>query len=74
GLSGSASNLFARGSNPKMYDITGKQSGEPITRVSRPGCWINIIPAGNVVSIPEASSGCTCDYPIQTSFVFVSKD
>ncbi len=74
GLSGSASNLFARGSNPKMYDITGKQSGEPITRVSRPGCWINIIPAGNIVSIPEASSGCTCDYPIQTSFVFVSKD
>ena len=74
GLSGSASNLFARGSNPKIYDIKGEQSGDPITRVSRPGCWINIIPAGNIVSIPEASSGCTCDYPIQTSFVFVSKD
>ena len=74
GLSGSASNLFARGSNPKIYDITGEQSGAPITQVSRPGCWINIIPAGNIVSIPEASSGCTCDYPIQTSFVFVSKD
>jgi len=74
GLSGSASNLFARGSNPKIYDITGEQSGDPITRVSRPGCWINIIPAGNIVSIPEASSGCTCDYPIQTSFVFVSRD
>lgn len=74
GLSGSASNLFARGSNPKIYDITGEQSGDPITQVSRPGCWINIIPAGNIVSIPEASSGCTCDYPIQTSFVFVSKD
>jgi hypothetical protein len=73
GISASASNIFARGSNPKMYDITGTQSGDPINRVSRPGCWINIIPAGNVVSIPEASSGCTCDYPIQTSFVFVSK-
>jgi len=74
GLSASASNLFARGSNPKIYDISGEQSGDPITRVSRPGCWINIIPAGNIVSIPEASSGCTCDYPIQTSFVFVSTD
>lgn len=73
GISASASNIFARGSNPKIYDINGEQSGDPITRVSRPGCWINIIPAGNVVSIPEASSGCTCDYPIQTSFVFVSK-
>ena len=74
GLSGSASNLFARGSNPKIYGINGEQSGDPITQVSRPGCWINIIPAGNIVSIPEASSGCTCDYPIQTSFVFTSKE
>jgi len=74
GISGSANNIFARGSNPRIYDIDGKQSGDPITRVSRPGCWINIIPAGNLVSIPEASSGCTCDYPIQTSFVFISKD
>ena len=75
GLSGSASNLFARGSNPRVYDISGgRQSGDPITRVSRPGCWINIIPAGDLVSIPEASSGCTCDYPVQTSFVFVSKN
>ncbi len=73
GISASATNVFARGSNPKIYDISGEQSGDPITRVSRPGCWINIIPAGNIVSIPEASSGCTCDYPIQTSFVFVSK-
>lgn len=75
GLSGSASNLFARGSNPRIYDIfDGNQSGKPLTRVSRPGCWINIIPAGNLISIPEASSGCTCDYPVQTSFVFVSKN
>jgi outer membrane protein assembly factor BamB/ubiquinone/menaquinone biosynthesis C-methylase UbiE len=74
GISGSASNVFARGSNPRIYKIEGEQNGSPITRVNRPGCWINIIPAGNIVSIPEASSGCTCDYPIQTSFVFVSKD
>ncbi len=73
GISGSASNLFARGSNPRIYDIEGEQSGDAISQVNRPGCWINIIPAGNVVSIPEASSGCTCNYPIQTSIVFVSK-
>ena len=74
GLSGSSSFLFARGSNPRIYDITKKhEQGTPITRVNRPGCWINIIPAGNIVSIPESSSGCTCDYPIQTSFVFVPK-
>ena len=75
GLSGSLSFLFARGSNPRIYDISKtRESGTPITRVNRPGCWINIIPAGDLVSIPESSSGCTCDYPIQSSFVFVSQD
>ena len=75
GLSGSSSFLFARGSNPRIYDITNeRERGTPITRVNRPGCWINIIPAGNLVSIPESSSGCTCDYPIQTSFVFVPQN
>ena len=37
----------------------------------RPGCWINIIPAGGMVLIPEASSGCTCGYPMQTSVGYV---
>jgi outer membrane protein assembly factor BamB len=73
-FSGSAYNLFARNSNPSFYDLYGEQNGEKITRVNRPGCWINIIPAGDLISIPEASSGCTCNYPIQTSFVFISKD
>jgi len=38
-----------------------------------PGCWINIIPAGGLVLIPEASSGCTCGYPLQTSMAFIPK-
>jgi hypothetical protein len=75
GLSASAHNLFARGSNPRIYDLgPGSQSGKPLTRVNRPGCWINIIPAGGLISIPESSSGCTCAYPLQTSFVFVPVD
>lgn len=74
GLSASAAYLYARGGNPRMYEINdGRESGTPLTKVNRPGCWINIIPAGGLVSIPESSSGCTCDYPIQTSFVFVPK-
>ena len=71
GLSGSKYYLFARGSNPRIYKIVdGPESGTPLSRVNRPGCWINTIPAGGLVSIPESSSGCTCDYPIQTSIVF----
>jgi len=73
-VSGAASYLFARGGNPRMYEITdAAESGVPLTRVSRPGCWINIIPAGGLVSIPEFSSGCTCSYPLQTSIVLMPK-
>jgi hypothetical protein len=71
GWTGSANNLFARKSNPTMFTLDEvKQNGKPLTRVNRPGCWINIIPAGGLISIPESSSGCTCDYPVQSSFVF----
>lgn len=72
GLSGSTHYLYGRGSNPRMYELTEREtSGTPLTRVNRPGCWINIIAAGGLVMIPESSSGCTCAYPVQTSFVFV---
>ncbi len=28
----------------------------------RPGCWINAIPAGGLVLVPDGSSGCVCSY------------
>jgi len=72
-LSASASCLFSRFSNPRMFDLaTGKFTS--LTSVTRPGCWINIIPAGGLILIPEASSGCTCGYSIQTSLALVPRD
>ena len=66
-VSASAHSMFYRAGNPNMTDLaTGKE--QRLTVSSRPGCWINIIPAGGLVLVPEASSGCTCGYPIQTSF------
>jgi hypothetical protein len=68
GWTGSAGYLYGRGSNPRMYDVSlAVTEGEPLTQVSRPGCWLNIIPAGGLVLIPESSSGCTCSYPMQMS-------
>jgi len=51
---------------PFMFDL---KSGtrQALTTVSRPGCWINTLPVGGLVVIPEASAGCTCGYSIQTS-------
>ena len=65
-VSASMRALFFRAGNPTAFELA-EQQRRPVTRVSRPGCWINMIPAGGLLLIPEASSGCTCGYSIQTS-------
>jgi len=70
GVSASAHSLFWRGGNPTMRDLRKGGTTSKINLVSRPGCWLNIIPAGGLVMIPEASSGCTCGFPIQTSLIY----
>jgi len=68
-VSASASTFYFRARNPTACSLaTGKQ--QKITTVSRPGCWINIIPAAGLVLIPEASSGCTCPFSVQSSMAF----
>lgn len=41
---------------------------------TRPGCFINIIPAGGVVVQAEASSGCSCYHAVQCTVVFRPRD
>ncbi|MBI9018909.1 MAG: PQQ-binding-like beta-propeller repeat protein [Phycisphaerae bacterium] len=69
GISASAAGLFWRGNNPWQYDL---QANSPIriNTVNRPGCWINMIPAGGLMLMPEASSGCSCGYSIQCSMAY----
>lgn len=69
-MSASASSLYFRATNPTEY-LLDEHKLRRITKVSRPGCWINIIPAGGLVLIPEASSGCTCDFAVQASMAFL---
>ncbi len=33
----------------------------------RPGCWINTLPAGGLVLMPDATDRCTCSYLIKAS-------
>ena len=68
-LSTSLHCAFSRFTGAKLPFRFDLENGEPtaLTSVSRPGCWINIIPAGGLILIPESSSGCTCGYSIQTS-------
>ncbi len=71
-VSTSAKCAFSRYENPWMFDL---RSGEHtvLSKAIRPGCWINIIPAGGLILIPEASAGCTCGHPIQTSVAFIPR-
>ncbi|MBN1853587.1 MAG: PQQ-binding-like beta-propeller repeat protein [Pirellulales bacterium] len=62
--------LFWRGNHPWLYDLRPNGGPRQMNQVTRPGCFINIIPAGGLVLIPEASSGCTCDYPMQMSLAY----
>jgi outer membrane protein assembly factor BamB len=74
-LSASAHCAFSRftdAKTPHVFDFrTGEQAS--LTSITRPGCWINTIPAGGLVLIPEASSGCTCPYPVQTSLALAPR-
>ncbi len=72
-VSASAECLFWRGGNPWIYDLRPGGGPAKINQVSRPGCFINIIPAGGLVLIPEASSGCTCAYPMQMSVAYAPR-
>jgi hypothetical protein len=67
--------LFFRANNPTMLDLRDSGSADPYRKLAptRPGCWINIIPAAGLVLIPEASASCVCDYPLQTSMAFLPR-
>lgn len=72
-ISASIHCMFWRGGNPWMLELDPINKAQPINKVTRPGCFINILPVGGLVLIPEASSGCTCGYPMQMSIAFVPR-
>lgn len=69
-ISASARTFFFRQQTASMYDLASG-AYEPVTQITRPGCWINMIPAGGLLLVPESSSGCSCDFAIQTSLAFI---
>ena len=75
-LSAGGDCLFFRATNPTVLDLSQNlASGESSIKLSpsRTGCWINIIPAGGLVMIPEASAGCVCHFSLQTSMAFLPR-
>jgi hypothetical protein len=73
-LSSAGSCIFFRAGNPTVMDLNPDiENNSRISKLAptRPGCWINIIPASGLVLIPEASAGCICNYSLQTSMAFL---
>ena len=69
-IAASAHSIFWRGGNPWRMDLAPGSAPQRINNVTRLGCWINAIPAGGLLLVPEASSGCTCAFPLQTSLAY----
>lgn len=64
--------LFYRAKGPILFDATGTTGGHEFVGI-RPGCYINMIAAGGLVLMPEASSGCGCPYNFQTTVVMMPR-
>lgn len=53
--------MLFRSATLGYYDLEKSQGSIDYGGI-RPGCWINAIPAGGLVLVPDASSGCSCSY------------
>ncbi len=60
-LSGCSNLLVFRSATLGYFDLSSKREIENYGGM-RPGCWINAIPAGGLLLVPDATSGCACSY------------
>jgi len=70
--SASASTLFYRSYFSAIYDFANDK-GISLFGGIRPGCWLNMISANGLMLMPEASSGCTCSFPLRCSLALAPK-
>ncbi len=71
--SGCPTLAMSRFSSLGFKDLDGQLTSftYPLVRSS---CWINMIPAGGLVVVPEGSSSCQCAYNYKTSLALMSDD
>lgn len=71
-MSGAGQCVFFRAGNPAVLNLAATET-DAFQKLSptRPGCWINMLPAGGRLLIPEGSASCVCSFPVQTSLGFV---
>jgi outer membrane protein assembly factor BamB len=65
-------NIFFRSFSGAIVN-TKQDSGLQLFGGVRPGCWNSMIPANGLLSMQEASAGCTCSYSLRTTVVLKNK-
>jgi hypothetical protein len=71
-LASGAHMLLFRSATMGYYDLSGARRTENYGGI-RPGCWINAIPAGGIVLVPDATAGCRCSYLNKSWFALQPK-
>ena len=71
-LAGSRNMFVFRSATLGYFDLEKNEKTEDFGGI-RPGCWINVIPAGGLVFAPDASAGCTCSY-LNQSWIALQPD
>lgn len=82
-VAGGKNLLLFRSATLGYLDLS--QAGKPGTGTSktgatrnfggiRPGCWINALPVGGLVLLPDASAGCRCSYQNRSWVAFQGSD
>jgi len=66
-VSGSKNVMFFRSGTLGYFDLAAPGKGTQSYGGIRPGCWINAIPAGGLVHMPDATEGCNCSYLIKAT-------
>ena len=65
--------LMFRSGATGFYDMNSDEGTRHFAG-HRLGCWINAIPAGGLVMIPEASAGCVCLFSIASTIVMEPRE
>ncbi|MHC4994505.1 MAG: outer membrane protein assembly factor BamB family protein, partial [Planctomycetota bacterium] len=68
-ISATPAMLFYRSRFTAFYNMESDEGTQHFAG-QRMGCWINSIPAGGLVLVPEASAGCVCLFSIASTVVF----
>jgi outer membrane protein assembly factor BamB len=70
---GSRNMLFIRSGTVGYYDIENDSGWLDTYGSIRSGCWINAIPVGGIVLVPDDTRACRCSFPNQASIALYQR-